>query len=193
MTKKKIYYDDYHNNYYLYARGILGYFSCIFWYNGMVMLPLGDAVSITMMMPFMVIMMSPVIGEKITFNKLKKALVGFAGLLFIVKPPFLMSLFGIGSPTDEGGSRTLGIIVNLLAAFVYAVEGLVCRGGKDVDNMALTHYVFFVCLLIFPWNDNFQEFISINDTERWRWTDFLLAVIVGFVGCTAQFCYTRAF
>ena len=111
------------------------------------MLPYGEAITITMMMPFMVIIMSPLIGEKITFNKLKKALVGFCGLLFIVKPPFLMSIFGVGSPEDEGGSRTLGIIVNLLAAFVYAVEGLVCRGGKDVDNMALTHYLFFILTL----------------------------------------------
>ena len=157
------------------------------------MLPLKEAIPITMTMPFMIILMSPVIGEKITFNKLKKALVGFAGLLFIVKPPFLMSLFGIGSPTDEGGSRTLGIIVNLLAAFVYAVEGLVCRGGKDVDNMALTHYWLIISVIMFAWYGNFQEFISINDTERWRWTDFLLTIISGIVGCTAQFCYTRAF
>ena len=96
----KIYYDDYHNNYYLYARAISGYFCAVTWFEGIVAIPLGDAISIILMSPIFVVLMGVFIGEKIGCKEISASLMGFIGVLFITKPPFIMSFFG-----ETGGAE----------------------------------------------------------------------------------------
>lgn len=55
---KKFYYDDFHNNFYLYMRGGVGALENACWFLGVILLPLGDAISLILTAPLWVIILS---------------------------------------------------------------------------------------------------------------------------------------
>ena len=60
----------------------------------------------------------------------------------------------------------------LLSAICYAFESLLCRGAKNVDNIALTHYFHFWSLLVFSWYKNFEyvktlDLLAFNDKSKY--------------------------
>ena len=64
---KKFYFTDYHSNFFLFWRGALGFLGNILWYEGVLMLPLGDAISLILLSPCGVLFLAYFfLGEKIT-------------------------------------------------------------------------------------------------------------------------------
>ena len=97
LTKlqKKIYYDDSHSNFYLYGRGFLGIGVTYTWYEGIISINLGDAVSIVLLCPVFVVLLAGLfLGEKVKWREMTAALLGFIGVTFITKPPMLLSFLG---------------------------------------------------------------------------------------------------
>ena len=89
------YYDDYNQRFYTYGRFIIEFFTTIFWYLGVRLLPLGDAISITMICPIFVIFFAAfILGEKVSSGDYIAALFGFSGVLLIAKPSFVINLLG---------------------------------------------------------------------------------------------------
>ena len=89
------YYDDYNENFYLYGRAILEFSCSIFWYLGVRLLPMGDALSITMICPICVVFLAAwLLGEKVFINDYFTAIFGFFGVLLIAKPSFIINLIG---------------------------------------------------------------------------------------------------
>ena len=75
-------------------RGFCGIFCCWFWFLGILFLPLGDALTISMISPAIAILLAFIfLREKITKIQLSCILVGFLGIIFIAKPPMIFSMF----------------------------------------------------------------------------------------------------
>ena len=78
-----------------FARGVVGFIDSIFWYEGVRSLPMGDALSISMICPVCVVFFSAILlGEKVQLWDYGSALLGFSGVLLIAKPSFIVGFFG---------------------------------------------------------------------------------------------------
>ena len=64
--------------------------SAILWYKGVIMINLGDAISLILTAPIFVVIMSCIfLNEKFTSKRLGATFLGFAGILLIAKPETL--------------------------------------------------------------------------------------------------------
>ena len=176
-SKKNPYHDDWNHSY----------------YEGVIALPLGDALSLILLSPVLLIMIAPfILGEKIGKKHIMAACTGFMGVIFIMKPSFITSLFGVAPPSEiSNGSgnntRSWGYIICVLSACAYTAESIIMRQGKHVDNLLLTHYFNFYSLAPFAVYMNFEYFSMIN------WGDVGLFTACACAATIAQSCYSRAF
>ena len=83
-------------------------------------------------------------------------MLGFLGVIFITKPPFILKIFESNTEELNQEGRYYGIALCFASAIFYALESIICRKGEDVDNMALTHYLGVFGVLMFSWYKNFE-------------------------------------
>ena len=77
-------------------RGILGFIKNIFYFSGVVLLPLGDAMSLIVTAPIIIIILACIfLKEKVTTKQLLLCNLAFLGALFISKPGFLKNILGM--------------------------------------------------------------------------------------------------
>lgn len=141
---------------------------------GLTLMPLAEGTAIAFAAPLFVSLLSvPLLGEKVTLPVLGASLLGFIGVLVVVRP---------GS---DGIS--LGALVMLGAAVFYALMMITARryGGREhlwamVFYMNLVPFIIAALCLPLVW----------TTPEPWHWPGFLVSGIFG-VGATA--CITQAF
>ena len=94
--KVPIYNKDTKIQRFCYLRGIIGFFCNVTWFMGVTLLPLGDAASLIVTSPIMVLILAFIIlREKVTAKQAVYCCVSFLGAIFISKPTFLKSILGL--------------------------------------------------------------------------------------------------
>ena len=97
----KIFFKDNSINKYLYIRGVLGLLVFLTWFFGVVLLPLGDAISLILISPILVVFMGWLfLKEKIGRMEILSAFIGFLGVVLISKPQFIFQLFNYTAGED---------------------------------------------------------------------------------------------
>lgn len=150
------------------VRGLIYTATMIFFVWGLTLLPLAEATAIAFVAPLFVTLLSvPLLGERIDAPVVAASIVGFVGVLIVVRP--------------GGGAFQLGTLIMLGAAFFYALMMITARryGGREhlwamVFYMALVPFVITAISLPWVW----------QTPEPWHWLGFLAAGILG-VGATA--------
>ena len=73
---------------------LIAFFCCLFWYIGVQELPLADAITLTMIAPILTLLLGVYyLNEKVSGKHIIFFLLGFLGVIFISKPPFITCFF----------------------------------------------------------------------------------------------------
>jgi len=144
----------------------------IFW--SFDLLPLAEATAIWFSGPlFLTVLSVPLLGEKVGVHRWSAVVVGFIGVLVMLRP---------GSATFQ-----LAALVPLCAAFGYALAMIAVRQLTRWDPTATVVFYFTVCATLFS---------GLLAPLDWRWpdlSDFLLLAATGLTGGVAQHFLTSAY
>lgn len=149
-------------------RGIIYTALMVCFVAGLTLLPLAEATAIAFVAPLFVTLLSvPMLGERIDPPVLIASVVGFVGVLIVVRP--------------GGDAFHLGALLLVLAAVFYALMMVTARRyGSQEHLWAMLFYMTLVPLVVtaasLPW--------VWQAPQPWHWLGFLLAGVLG-VGATA--------
>ena len=156
------------------VRGLIYTGTMVCFVLGLTLLPLAEATAIAFVAPLFVTLLSvPLLGERIDPPVLAASLLGFVGVLIVVRP---------GGDAFQPGSLVL-----IGAAVFYALMMITARRYGDREHLwAMVFYMTLVPLVItavaLPW--------VWQTPHPWHWPGFLAAGVFG-VGATG--CITMAF
>jgi drug/metabolite transporter (DMT)-like permease len=155
-------------------RTAMGTASMVLGFYAVSMLPLADATAIAFSQPlFSVVVAALVAGEKVRWRRWSATVIGFVGVLVMVRP--------------GAGSLQLGALVALanaasVAVSIYLVKRL---SNSEAPLMILTQFAIFSTLLL-----------AVPAVMVWRWPDvwgWLLAVGVALSATVGQYFWVQAF
>jgi drug/metabolite transporter (DMT)-like permease len=156
------------------VRGLIYTGTMVCFVIGLTLLPLAEATAIAFVAPLFVTLLSvPLLGERIDTPVLVASLIGFVGVLIVVRP--------------GGDAFQLGSLVLIGAAVFYALMMITARRYGATEHLwAMVFYMTLVPLVLtaasLPW--------VWQTPAPWHWPGFLAAGVFG-VGATA--CITMAF
>ncbi|AIW14405.1 membrane protein [Vibrio tubiashii ATCC 19109] len=143
------------------------------WFLGIGLLPLAEVFALEFTVPLWTLLIAYLfLGERLTRNKLCAALLGFCGVLVIVKPGF-----DIISPAS---------FIVLIAAFCYAVAHASTKSLASSEH-PLT-ILFFMCAIQLPIGFSF----SIVNWHTPQGIEWLWLLVIGFTSLSAHYCMTKA-
>ena len=151
--------------------GLASSFCYVYGYGHM---PLAAVVAISFAMPLFVAALSvPLLGEQVGRRRWSAILVGFLGVLVMVRP--------------GGGDFTDVSLIVLLGAALYGVAGIAIRRMSATESSAAIVFYFSLTLML-----------ASGATLPWTWTtpaagELALLVLIGILGGASQICMTRAF
>jgi drug/metabolite transporter (DMT)-like permease len=155
-------------------RTAMGTASMVLGFYAVSMLPLADATAIAFSQPlFSVVVAALIAGEKVRWRRWSATVVGFLGVLVMVRP--------------GAASLQLGALVALanaasVAVSIYLVKRL---SNSEAPLMILTQFAIFSTLLL-----------AVPAIAVWRWPDFwgwLLAIGVALSATVGQYFWVQAF
>jgi drug/metabolite transporter (DMT)-like permease len=155
-------------------RTAMGTASMVLGFYAVSMLPLADATAIAFSQPlFSVVVAALIAGEKVRWRRWSATIIGFAGVLVMVRP--------------GAGSLQLGAVVALanaasVAFSIYLVKRL---SNSEAPLMILTQFALFSTLLL-----------AAPAILVWRWPDFwgwVLAIGVALSATIGQYFWVQAF
>jgi drug/metabolite transporter (DMT)-like permease len=155
-------------------RTAMGTSSMVLGFYAVSMLPLADATAIAFSQPlFSVVVALLVAGEKVRWRRWSATIIGFAGVLVMVRP--------------GAGSLQLGALVALANAASVAVSIFLVKRLSDSEAplMILTQFAIFSTLLL-----------ALPAILVWRWPDFwgwVLAIGVAVSATVGQYFWVQAF
>jgi drug/metabolite transporter (DMT)-like permease len=155
-------------------RTFMGTTSMVLGFYAVSMLPLADATAIAFSQPlFSVVVAVLVAGEKVRWRRWSATVVGFVGVLVMVRP--------------GEGSLQLGALVALANAATVAVSILLVKRLSDSETplMILTQFAIFSTMLLLP-----------PALWVWRWPDlwgWVLAVGIALSATVGQYFWVQAF
>ena len=155
-------------------RTAMGTTSMVLGFYAVAMLPLADATALAFSQPlFSVLVAALIVGEKVRWRRWSATVVGFAGVLIMVRP----------------GEGTLqpGAIVAILNAATVALSILLVKRLSDTESplMILTQFAIFSTLLLAP-----------PALWVWKWPDlwgWALAIGVALTATVGQYFWVQAF
>jgi drug/metabolite transporter (DMT)-like permease len=156
------------------VRAIIGFVSLICFIEAFALMPLADVVAIGFAAPLFITALSvPLLGEHVGWRRWSAVLVGFAGVLIMVRP----------------GSGLLGVaaFVALLGTLTYALSIITIRRLSATDGNAPTVASFTVFAVL-----------ATGAVLPFYWvtpvgTDWIMLVAIGLLGGAAQIAFTHAF
>ena len=165
-----------------YSKRIVGHFwrtamgtgSMVLGFYAVSMLPLADATAIAFSQPlFSVVVAALVLGEKVRWRRWSATVIGFAGVLVMVRP--------------GEGSLQLGALVALANAAAVSLSILLVRRLSDSETplMILTQFAIFSTILL-----------TVPAILVWRWPDFwgwVLAIGIALSATVGQYFWVQAF
>jgi drug/metabolite transporter (DMT)-like permease len=155
-------------------RTAMGTASMVLGFYAVSMLPLADATAIAFSQPlFSVVVAALIVGEKVRWRRWSATVIGFAGVLIMVRP--------------GEGSLQLGALVALANAAAVAVSILLVKRLSDSETplMILTQFAIFSTILL-----------AVPATLVWRWPDlwgWVLAFGIALSATVGQYFWVQAF
>jgi drug/metabolite transporter (DMT)-like permease len=155
-------------------RTAMGTGSMVLGFYAVSMLPLADATAIAFSQPlFSVVVAAIVLGEKVRWRRWSATVIGFAGVLIMVRP--------------GEGSLQLGALVALANAAAVSISILLVRRLSDSETplMILTQFAIFSTILL-----------TVPAILVWRWPDlwgWMLAVGIALSATVGQYFWVQAF
>lgn len=143
------------------------------WFLGIGLLPLAEVFALEFTVPLWTLLIAYLfLGEHLTRNKLCAALLGFCGVLVIVKPGF-----DIVSPAA---------FIVLTAAFCYAIAHASTKSLASSEHPITI--LFFMCAIQLPIGFSF----SIVNWHTPQGIEWLWLLVIGFTSLSAHYCMTKA-
>jgi drug/metabolite transporter (DMT)-like permease len=155
-------------------RTAMGTASMVLGFYAVSMLPLADATAIAFSQPlFSVVVAALILGEKVRWRRWSATIIGFAGVLVMVRP--------------GEGSLQLGALVALANAAAVALSILLVRRLSDSETplMILTQFAIFSTILL-----------TVPAIVVWRWPDlwgWVLAFGIALSATIGQYFWVQAF
>ena len=155
-------------------RTAMGTASMVLGFYAVSMLPLADATAIAFSQPlFSVVVAAAIAGEKVRWRRWSATIIGFAGVLVMVRP--------------GEGSLQAGALVALANAAAVAVSILLVKRLSDTETplMILTQFAIFSTILL-----------ALPAIWVWRWPDlwgWTLAVGIALSATIGQYFWVQAF
>lgn len=148
--------------------------STLFFFSAVKSMPVAEAISITFVAPLAVVLLAwPLLGERITLFRIVTVMVGFGGVLIVIRP---------GSAVFQWASLLL-----LGSAVCYAIYQILIRRLAGIDQPATS--IFYSVLLG-------AVIMSIWLPFVWRlpvsWTDWALLCSLGVFGALGHYCVAKA-
>lgn len=155
------------------SMGLLG--ATFFFFGAARYVGVTEAIAISFVSPLAVTLLArPLLGERITFVRLASVVIGFAGVLIVIRP---------GSSVFQWASLMI-----LASAVSYAVYQIVVRRVAAVDSPATTaFYSALGCTLV----TSFFVPFAWKTPDNWR--DIAMMLSLGFFGGFGHYCVARAF
>ena len=155
-------------------RTFAGTASMVLGFYAVAMLPLADATAIAFSQPlFSVVVAATIAGEKVRWRRWSATIVGFAGVLIMVRP--------------GAGFLEPGAVIALANAAMVAFSILLVKRLSDSETplMILTQFALFSTMLLFP-----------PALWVWRWPDlwgWVLAFGIASTATIGQYFWVQAF
>lgn len=154
-------------------RAGLGLISMLCWFQALGLIPVAKAVSLSFTAPlFSTVLAATVLKETVGIRRWSATLVGFAGVLIIIRPG--MTGFGLG--------EALALASAALMAVGIAIVKTLSR--TEPTNAVVTYMV----LIMTPMS--LVPAVPVWDWPSWSLWPFLVAM--GAVGSAGHFCFTRS-
>ena len=153
--------------------GLLG--ATVFFFSSARYVGVTEAIAISFISPLAVTFLAwPLLGERITLVRLASVVIGFAGVLIVIRP---------GSSVFQWASL---MIVG--SAVSYAIYQIIVRRVATVDSPATTaFYSALGCTLVT------SVFVPFNWKTPDNWQDIAMMCSLGFFGGFGHYCVARAF
>ena len=157
-----------------FVSSIMMLLSTLFFFSAVKSIPVAEAISITFVAPLAVVLLAwPLLGERITWFRMAAVIVGFSGVLIVIRP---------GSAVFQWASLLL-----LCSALCYAIYQILIRRLAGIDAPATS--IFFSVLLG-------AIIMSIWLPLVWKmptsWTDWALLCSLGVFGALGHYCVAKA-
>ncbi|HZB94294.1 MAG TPA: DMT family transporter [Stellaceae bacterium] len=160
------------------ARGILQFVSMVCVFAAFSLMPLADAVAITFSTPlFLTLLSIPMLGERVGPHRWAAVLVGFVGVLVMVRSGGGLS----------GGLASAGALLALASAAIGANVTIAVRRMTLTESSATL--VAFQALIATALSLVLLPFVWVTP----GWLDALLMAAAGLCAGTGQFWWTQAF
>jgi len=156
------------------GRNVVHYVGQYSWFYALPLIPLAQITALEFSAPIWTVLLAAlVLGERLTVRRALAVLLGFGGILVILRPGVI--------PVESAA------LVVLAAAFCYAVVFVVTKHMTATETpLAILFYMFLIQFVIGlgPALPGFD----VPTAEDWPWV-----VVVGVSGLTAHYCLARAF
>ena len=148
--------------------------STLFFFSAVKYVPVAEAISVTFVAPLAVVLLAwPLLGERITLFRMAAVVVGFSGVLIVIRP---------GSAVFQWASVLL-----LGSAMCYAIYQILIRRLAGIDQPATS--IFYSVLLG-------AILMSLSLPFVWKtpatWTDWALLCSLGLFGALGHYCVAKA-
>jgi len=148
--------------------------STLLFFSAVKYVPVAEAISVTFVAPLAVVLLAwPLLGERITLFRMAAVVVGFGGMLIVIRP---------GSAVFQWASVLL-----LGSAICYAVYQILIRRLAGIDQPATS--IFYSVLLGAILMSLWLPFV-------WRtpasWIDWALLCSLGVFGALGHYCVAKA-
>jgi len=148
--------------------------STLFFFSAVKSVPVAEAISVTFVAPLAVVLLAwPLLGERITLFRLAAVVVGFSGVLIVIRP---------GSAVFQWASVLL-----LGSAICYAIYQILIRRLAGIDQPATS--IFYSVLLGAIIMSIWLPFVWKTPAN---WIDWVLLCSLGVLGAMGHYCVAKA-
>lgn len=148
--------------------------STLFFFSAVKYVPVAEAISVTFVAPLAVVLLAwPLLGERITLFRMAAVVVGFSGVLIVIRP---------GSAVFQWASVLL-----LGSAMCYAIYQILIRRLAGIDQPATS--IFYSVLLGAILMSLWLPFVWKTPAT---WTDWALLCSLGLFGALGHYCVAKA-
>ena len=148
--------------------------STLFFFSAVKSIPVAEAISVTFVAPLAVVLLAwPLLGERITWYRMAAVIVGFAGVLIVIRP---------GSAVFQWASLLL-----LCSAMCYAIYQILIRrlAGIDAPATSIFYSVLLGAIIMSMW-------LPLVWKMPTSWTDWALLCSLGVFGALGHYCVAKA-
>lgn len=148
--------------------------STLFFFSAVKSIPVAEAISVTFVAPLAVVLLAwPLLGERITWFRMAAVVVGFSGVLIVIRP---------GSAVFQWASLLL-----LCSAMCYAIYQILIRrlAGIDAPATSIFYSVLLGAIIMSMW-------LPLVWKMPTSWIDWALLCSLGVFGALGHYCVAKA-